>query len=142
MRRTLCGLILVLGAACATEPASSGASRVLQLETCSGRATDPFVLGSLTIEDDELQIQIATGGGCASHSFAICWDGAVLDSEPPQANLALSHDSHGDTCDAFLMHDVRVDVAQIRAELSSPIVLHVTGAVGQLDGTSNSVTLP
>ena len=133
----LAGLVVT---ACATDghPRSSD---VLQLENCRERASDSFHLGNLAIQDDELTIHIATGGGCTEHSFAICWDHAVFDSNPPQTSLRLFHDAHGDSCDAFLTLDVRVDVSPIRATYGPPMVLHVTGAVAQLAGTTNSALL-
>jgi hypothetical protein len=134
-------LALVLPAACASDPVPPSTSDVLQLDACRPRSTDSFDLGDLSVDGDELRIHVATGGGCASHTFSACWDRTATKSDPPQTNVALFHDGHGDTCDALLTHDLRVDVSPIRAMYRPPVVLHVTGATAQIAGTTNSATL-
>lgn len=133
-------LLLTLLASCASDPPPNDPDAALRLESCRGEKTDAFASGDLHVIGDEIHVQVQTGGGCAPHTFSACWNGAVLDSNPPQAALELSHHAHGDTCDALLTHDVRIDLAPLRARNELPIVLHITGGSSQIAGTTNSVT--
>lgn len=110
----------------------------LAIDTCPGRPTDPYTLGGLTIVGDVLDVAVATGGGCAQHSFSVCWNGAVADSFPPQASLELAYDAHGDTCDALIMQHVQLDLTSVPG-LPRPVVLRVTGSYSRLADANDSI---
>jgi hypothetical protein len=132
MARGLCVGVVVLASACATE------DHQLQIQACqSGQTRDPFNLGQSSVQAGELTIPVEVGGGCATHSFAICWDGAVIDTAPGQIDLALMHDAHGDTCDGGLHFMLHVDLAPVRDKFLPPLIVNVLGAASQLAGTTN-----
>lgn len=136
--RMFIAMIVISGSACTSDHETTTPDP-LQIGTCTGQKTDAYYLGDLAIQGDELLVHVETGGGCASHRFSMCWDGAVLDSNPPQVNLVLSHDAHGDTCDALLFHDLRVDLTRIRASVEPPVTLHVSGAATEWSGRQGTV---
>ena len=112
------------------------------LRSCtSPAATDPYALGNVSIEDHTLLVHVQTGGGCREHSFAVCWDGSVIDTAPGTIDLALSHDANGDTCDASLSHDLRIDLAPVLAIYAAPLQFSVIGATSRIAGTSSSAVL-
>jgi hypothetical protein len=139
--RNLLLCFAVMSSACATEgPATS--SDALPIEACQvGRTSDSFDLGQPSVQTGMLVIPVVVGGGCATHSFAICWNGSVLDSQPGQVDLALSHDAHGDHCDAALSRTLQVDLAPVLAVAHPPLIIKVTGATAQIAGTSSQATI-
>jgi hypothetical protein len=140
MRTTVVLCLMISASACTSEEAAP--SDTLSVQMCSGFAAgDAYVLGDVALDGSDLLVHVRTGGGCASHTFSMCWDGAVLDSYPGTVNLGLSHDAHGDSCDAVLSHDLRIDVTSVLENTGRPIRLNVTGATTRIDGTTSSVTL-
>lgn len=140
--RILIASIAVAGGACASEPTASWQppSDTLAIASCSRTpSTDAYTLGQVSFDGGDLVARVATGGGCRTHRFAACWDGSVEDSQPPQVNVQLVHDAGGDTCDALLTYDLRIDVARLRD--LRPVVVHVTGAAAQMTGTTGSVRI-
>jgi hypothetical protein len=135
MRPTLLSLIAILTGGCASEPVSSD---TLSVQRCQPARSDPYALGDVSIGGAELIADVQTGGGCAEHSFAVCWDGTIVNGSPPTINLALSHDAHGDTCQAVLSHDLRVKLAPTFDAVARPFRINFVGAV-QVAGTSGSV---
>jgi hypothetical protein len=107
----------------------------------SFKAGDAYTLGNVALDGSDLLVHVLTGGGCASHTFAVCWDGTVLDSYPGTVILGLSHDAHGDGCDALLSRDLRIDITSVLENTGRPVRLSVSGATTHLEGTTNSVTL-
>jgi len=141
-------LMLLLAASCATDPPASDppagtTSNTLAIGTCTTRsATDPFSLGNVALDGHDLLVHVTTGGGCADHSFAICWDGTVADTYPGTVDLRLSQDAHGDSCDALLIRDLRVDLTPVLAAFHAPLRVNVLGATAQITGSTGSVTVP
>lgn len=63
-----------------------------------GFSTDAAKITAITLEKNILKIQVVYQGGCQEHTFELhAWTGFLL-SNPPQGELYLSHDSHGDIC--------------------------------------------
>ena len=60
--------------------------------------TDAAKFTAITLEKNILKIQVVYQGGCQEHILELhSWTGFLL-SNPPQGELYLSHDAHGDTC--------------------------------------------
>src|ERR1700750_257814 len=94
--------------ACAHQVNDSDTGTLLVQQCAAAPATDRFFLGDVASEGDEVLVHVETSGGCARHTFSACWDGQVLDSLPPIVVISMSHDAHGDTCDALLAFDLRL----------------------------------
>jgi hypothetical protein len=137
MRANLLSLIVVLAGGCASETVSSDA---LSVQRCQTGSSDPYALGNISVGGAELIADVQTGGGCAEHSFAVCWDGTIVDRSPPTVNLSLSHDAHGDTCHAVLSHDLRVELSPTFDGIARPFRIDFTGAT-RVAGTSGSVMI-
>jgi hypothetical protein len=60
--------------------------------------TDTARITAITLVKNILKIHVVYQGGCQEHSFELnAWTGFLL-SNPPQGELYLSHDAHGDIC--------------------------------------------
>jgi hypothetical protein len=140
-RTSAAALVVLLGSGCAGDRELT-TSDVLPIGSCRATpATDAYSLGEVSLDGELLVAELTSSGGCAAHTFAACWDGEVAKSDPPQVFVTLSHDAHGDPCDALLNHEVRIDLARIRADVPTPVIIHIVGATSQLAGTSNTVKL-
>ena len=134
--------IAVLGCACAVERDWQPPSETLQLATCARPpSSDGFDLGQVAADRPLLQIPVDTGGGCAAHRFAACWDGSVFDTSPASVRIVLTHDAGGDMCDALLMFDLTLDLTPVLAKYAPPLSIIVAGAQAQVSGTTGSVLI-
>ena len=64
---------------------------------------DAFAIQKVAIEGDHLLIIGLYGGGCRTHDFNLVTSGLFMESNPVQADLLLTHDGHGDLCEALMM---------------------------------------
>jgi len=144
MKPTLLSVLALAAFGCATDESRDSASQgntsqTLTIERCSAPVTgDSYALGNVSAAGHDLVVAVRTGGGCAEHSFAVCWDGAVFDTEPGTIELALRHDAHGDSCDALLSWDLRVDLTPVLETFDAPLQIKVVGATAQIAGTTGS----
>jgi hypothetical protein len=87
------------------------------------------------IDDYTLTLDVSHSAGCARHDYSICYEW-FLESDPLQARLRLTHDAHGDTCEALGGGQLRFDLRQLAAAVeetypNTPVVL-VTRFFGTL----------
>ncbi len=75
---------------------------------------DPNTIGDAVIDGDTLSVEVTYGGGCEPHDFGLCWDGVFAESFPVQAWVSLSHDAHGDICDALLTEVRPIDLSGLK----------------------------
>jgi len=84
-------------------------------ETIVGAAprSDGLTIASVAVEGNQLVVGVRYGGGCEEHDFALYWNGSVFESHPPQVDLFLMHDDHGDACEGLVGKTLRFDVARL-----------------------------
>ncbi len=77
----------------------------------------------------QLIIDLVYSGGCFPHSFALEWDGATLESFPPQYNFNLIDLSEYDPCKGLIPVQLRfdIDTPGVQLELPSTINLGTAG---------------
>ncbi len=86
------------------------------IEVCpEGVPRDPVSVDAAVVEEDALRLDVGYSGGCEAHDFRLCWDGSFLESNPVQVRLGLSHDSHGDACEAYITEPLSFDLGPLRA---------------------------
>jgi hypothetical protein len=125
MKLLACALFSgMLGAGC-----TSANDGTLQIAACPGPPSDPFELGTATVNGEQLSVDVRTSG-CAKHTFSVCWDGAILDSASGQIVLQLSHDAHGDTCDTQQTSTLQIDLSPVMVKFAPPWIARVAGADG------------
>ena len=97
-------------------------------------ADDPVEIMSAAIKGDILFLSIGYGGGCQTHDFGLCWDGAFAESDPVQASLVLAHDAKGDLCEAYITEEKQLELTSLKKawqdayqQQSGTIIIHLAG---------------
>lgn len=75
---------------------------------------DSFTYQDIRIQGDKLMMDITHGGGCAQHHFALVAHGGWMESDPVKISTFLSHDGHGDMCDALLLRNLTFDLLPLK----------------------------
>lgn len=86
---------------------------------------DRFTILAARFEGDQLIVQVRYGGGCRRHDFRVLWNGALRESNPPQADFLLTHDGHADPCRALRSETLRIDMLDL-----PPLVLTLRDGFG------------
>jgi hypothetical protein len=147
MRTTVFLCVVIAESACTSEEEAPSDTLLvppdtLSIPTCSSfESGDAYALGNLALDGHDLLVHVQFRGGCASHTFAACLSDRALLSDPPGLIVGLSHDAHGDPCDALLRHDLRIDITPIVETYPRGFWLSVHGTVDQLEGTTDFVIL-
>jgi hypothetical protein len=99
------------------------------IDVCTPSYTDPYDVELLSINEDELQVMVSYGGGCETHEWELCWDGALMTSSPPQVELSLGHNANNDGCFAIISEFLQFDVSTLQNSISSgnSITIHFAG---------------
>lgn len=118
------GLSLLLLAACEEDGGLDGTGTAL--EQCSTDPIDDVTVSSVAVSGDSLELEASVGGGCGDHEFQLCWDGSVMESDPPQVNVFLIHDGNGDSCEAELTEELSFDLSGAGLP-SGEVILNVSG---------------
>ncbi|WP_293271651.1 DUF4215 domain-containing protein [Nannocystis sp.] len=97
------------------------------VQECVGSGT--LTVDNAVIVGDELVVDVSYGGGCETHDIGLCWGGEVAESFPVQIWVDLSHDAHGDACDAFVMEQRKLDLVPIKTALMNEgqVAIHLNG---------------
>ena len=122
---------LILLAACTSQPSGStegkeapkipGITKVGPDTKIKDIKSDPFTMSEATIDGGVIKIKVSYSGGRKDHDFALYWNGSMKKSNPPQADIYLKHDAHGDMAEAMIMKTLEFDLA----EMSKPMVITV-----------------
>ncbi|MEO1172149.1 MAG: hypothetical protein AAFX94_08865 [Myxococcota bacterium] len=118
-------LLLACGSEELVDPVGSGdlaVSAALELQNCADGGADAFAAGHpapvkltfATINEDTLTLGVQFSGGCNSHDFALCWNGAFTRSMPPQTSVWLLHETE-DTCEAALTETLTFSLASLES---------------------------
>jgi len=86
--------------------------------------SDPFKILHAKIEDDCLEITLSYGGGCKVHEFIMTY------TKLPQfgiysGTLTLSHNAHGDLCEALITDKIRYDLTPLQEAGSDMVRLNL-----------------
>lgn len=85
-----------------------------QVFVCPSRVdTDPVDVLRSIVQGDVLLLRLGHGGGCRNHEYAVCYDDYFAESYPVQTELRVIHEDNGDTCEAYLMAELRLDLEPI-----------------------------
>jgi hypothetical protein len=74
---------------------------------------DAYTLGQITLSGQQLTTTATYGGGCEIHTFDLVALGGWLESNPVQVNILITHDDHGDMCDALPTVELRYSLRPI-----------------------------
>jgi hypothetical protein len=110
------------------------------VQVCDGtEPADPITIVDAAVVGDDLVTTVQHGGGCETHVYRYCWDGAFLESFPVQAATAISHDANGDFCEALLTEELSYSLLPMRTAYEAgygpgpaTIEINLDGWVGSL----------
>jgi len=105
------------------------------LPVCFEADGDAFTIDLVSLDGDDLVVEVGYSGGCQEHDFELCWpDQVFMESYPVQAQLELWHDDHDDACDAWLYEELRFDLGVMEqaftdsyGSTTGTITLHLGG---------------
>lgn len=80
----------------------------------AGLSTDNAQVTNAFLSADVLTIVTHYGGGCARHEFMLFGSRLFCESNPPQVDVFLSHQAHGDLCKALITDSLRFSLAPLR----------------------------
>lgn len=91
---------------------------------------DPLLSLKAMVQEDCLRMTAEYSGGCAEHDFDLYWDGEWERTKPPVAHLYLSHNAHGDACEAIKAQKIGFALQQIRFPGNRQVIadIHAAGA--------------
>ena len=70
-----------------------------------------FTINQIFINANLLTLNVSYGGGCKEHSFKLYATHGIYFSNPPQANVYLSHNANGDFCEAYITKNIKFDLS-------------------------------
>jgi hypothetical protein len=76
--------------------------------------SDPARIRDIAIAGDVLTLKVTYGGGCEKHDFELYGWRGYNKSNPPQALLFLSHNAHGDRCEALITEVLHFSLSPLR----------------------------
>ena len=77
-------------------------------------SVDGAQIKSAIISSDVLTIVAQYGGGCKQHEFKLFGSTRFYESNPPQADVILSHQANGDLCKALITDSLRFSLVRLR----------------------------
>ena len=80
----------------------------------AGLSVDNAQIKSAVISSDVLTMVAQYGGGCTRHEFKLFGSKRILESFPPQVDIALSHNANGDACKALITDSLRFSLTPLR----------------------------
>ena len=92
---------------------------------------DAANITAIWVRDDVLHLRVQYSGGCKPHDFVLYGGSGFLESDPVQAKVYLSHNAHGDLCEALVISDLSFDLGPLRRTyqrwygLRGPILLRI-----------------
>lgn len=77
-------------------------------------AEDPFTVAEAVINDDTLHLTVSYGGGCEKHEFSLLAGDSFFESDPAMVEVMLSHNAHGDPCEAMITKELTFDLSPLK----------------------------
>jgi len=84
--------------------------------------SDPFTIEDADIEDHCLKLSVTYGGGCKIHEFIMIYTPA-LNFCDYGGKLTLSHNAHGDMCEALVTDTLSFDLISVQEDGANAIRL-------------------
>jgi hypothetical protein len=136
---------------CASQPGDEGSQAggkadgtakkvTVTVGACAGERNDGYKLTRGLVDDaiDTLDVDVSFSGGCAEHTYKVCWDGSFDESTPVKAQLKLFHDSHDDSCEGLLSETITIDMSPLAAAYKERYRTHTGDILVGLDTFSGN----
>jgi hypothetical protein len=83
--------------------------------------SDPFTMKEVKIIGGVIRIKVSYAGGHKDHDFTLYRGNTVKESNPPQIDVYLKHNSNGDKAEALLMKTLEFNLA----DLNKPMIITI-----------------
>ncbi len=80
----------------------------------SDYSMDEYVVNSVSIENDTMNLNVSYSGGCKQHVFTLVASKSYMKSNPVQCAMILSHNANNDTCEAYAYEDLSFDLTSLK----------------------------
>lgn len=97
----------------------------IALSAATAQAQPEIFSGSYLTTTDEIELQVAYGGGCEEHIFSLEVSPFCLESFPAQCSAVLADSGEDDVCEAYISETIRLPAPEIT---SRPYYLTVEGS--------------
>ena len=84
---------------------------------------DPFTIRDFQIRGDSALLTVSYSGGCKQHTFEIIWSEVYKYSNPPQTDLLVLHDAHGDACEALITETLFFDLTKLTGSVAEQTII-------------------
>jgi len=74
---------------------------------------DALYINSISVQDQELSLNISYGGGCEEHLFQLVQEPLFCGTPPIVLSIYLSHISNDDPCFAYITEDLCFDISSV-----------------------------
>jgi hypothetical protein len=119
MKKSICIILAFMHLSCfLIDPLSSGeeTDKVINIEdplsfNRDSIEIDDFKINNISINANQLTLNVSYGGGCKEHSFKLYATHGIYFSDPPQADVYLSHNANGDFCEAYITKNIKFDLS-------------------------------
>lgn len=75
---------------------------------------DRALIDSVRISGDTLILVVSFSGGCREHEFKLFGSRSIIKTNPPQAEIYLSHNSNADPCRAWITQNLKFDLSPLK----------------------------
>lgn len=75
---------------------------------------DAAHISKADVEGHYLKLTVSYSGGCKEHDFALFGWSGFAKSDPPQAEVYLSHNANGDMCEAYITDEIMFDLLPLQ----------------------------
>lgn len=92
---------------------------------------NPAVINSALVRGDSLILNVSYGGGCKEHYFKLFGLEGIIKTNPPQAEIFLSHDSNNDMCEAWITEERQFQLTPLKEFIKNnyfyngPLILRI-----------------
>jgi hypothetical protein len=66
------------------------------------------------ISGDYLILKVQYSGGCKEHEIKVYTTGALIKTNPPQAEFFISHNANNDGCEALITKELKINLIELR----------------------------
>ncbi|MCF6352128.1 MAG: hypothetical protein L3J06_03865 [Cyclobacteriaceae bacterium] len=93
--------------------------------------SDPFVINSVSINDNELKmfIEVSYSGGCEKHEFNLVWPESITEIDSLNFTVILNHNANEDSCEAWLTKNLVINLKDDALWLSNQEIRDMTVTV-------------
>lgn len=81
-----------------------------QIDTLS---SDAASVEAASLHGSTLRMKVSYSGGCKEHDFKLYGSSAFVETSPVGAEIYLTRDANGDTCEAWLTRELSFDVRPV-----------------------------